>query len=398
MNEKEKNMKKFIALMLAISLCLSLGATVIAVDSGTMTPLSEEMQIKECIAVDKYNVLLKYWAYDPEHIDDFNANYPYFYGGAYINDNKDLVIQVTSSIDEARKYFSEIIDIENISFENVQFSFADLKEQHKIITDKMGSYDVFVSSISGVGLSIPENSVVLYVNTNERGSEAEEFITSVRKNVSDFSNVKVVITSGMDTPCAAVEPGSLLLNVASGAWLGRSAGFWAYDSSNKLGIVTAPHATLSSGTTLYAATSSGSSSFGTAGTPYFGGSVDAVFIERTNTSFTPTRSVPGHGFNTYSGANVILPSGATTYSRGQASLHQTGIVQDTAYTTSYGISNCTLTSAPSASGDSGGIVAGSGNTSTRYIAGIITGIQGGTNYQIYVKASNILSTLSLTIY
>ena len=43
-------------------------------------------------------------------------------------------------------------------------------------------------------------------------------------------------------------------------------------------------------------------------------------------------------------------------------------------------------------------MAGNGTTSLRYVAGIITGAQGGTNYQIYVKGSNIMSRLGVWVY
>ena len=89
---------------------------------------------------------------------------------------------------------------------------------------------------------------------------------------------------------------------------------------------------------------------------------------------------------------------STKYSKGKSSGCQTGDVIDTNYTTSYGISNCVVTSAPCASGDSGGIVAGSGTSSSRYVAGIVTGKQGSKNYVIYVKAGKIISTLGISVY
>lgn len=99
-----------------------------------------------------------------------------------------------------------------------------------------------------------------------------------------------------------------------------------------------------------------------------------------------------------SNAYTSLAVGSTTYSKGKSSGCQTGEVIDTNYTTSYGISNCVVTSAPCASGDSGGIVAGSGTSSSRYVAGIVTGKQGTTDYVIYVKAGNIISTLGISVY
>ena len=71
---------------------------------------------------DKYNKLLEYWAYDPAIIDDTNANFPSFYGGIYINEQKSLVIQVTCLNDAVKAYFGNIIDLSNVVFEEVKYS------------------------------------------------------------------------------------------------------------------------------------------------------------------------------------------------------------------------------------------------------------------------------------
>jgi len=357
-------------------------------ENNTQQPdfITDELQIKENLANEKYTILLRNWAYEPEYIDDVEADFPSFYGGAYINSNRDLVIQVTSAIDDVKDYFSEMVDLTNVILDEVQFSYASLKAEKKAIADLMDPYsdDSYVSSISGVGISFPENAVTLYVYTEEEGEEAVIFAQRVKNYVSSFSNIKVIITNERDETCVSVSPGSRISN--------RSVGFWAY-KGNVLGLITAPHSTISSGDTIMI----GSTTFGTAGTPYFSGNVDAVFIGRTNTSFTISSYVSGGGFSLQSGVYVTLASGSLTYSEGISSGYRYGTIQDINYTTSYGISGCILSSAPCAPGDSGGIVAGNGNSSTRYVAGIITGSQGSTNYQISVKAVNILSACGVTV-
>jgi len=359
---------------------------------------SEELQEKERIAIDIYNTLLRYWAYDPQYICDVNANFPYFYGGAYVNSDRNLVLQVTSTIDEARGYFSEIIDVESIIFEEVIYSYAELKQQHKIIADKMDSTssDVYISSITGVGISFSGNSVMLYICTCETGSAAVEFANKVRDSVSSFSNVLCSFTGGTDTPCTAVELGDGLHYIDSGAWYYGSAGYWAYDGGGNLGIVTTGHTGLASGSAIYIRTSAYSIQFGTIGTSFYSGSTDAAFVKRTNTSYTPSRFVPGHNFSI--GSSDVMPEGTLIYSRGEKSKHKTGTVLDTNFSTVYGLTNCVLTSAAADLGDSGGVVAGSGNATTRKLVGIITGKQNSTGYLIYVKVNNVNSSLNTSIY
>ena len=354
--------------------------------------ISNELQEKENVANEKYNILLKEWAINSQVIDDTNANFPAFYGGAYINDYKELVIQVTELNEDILAYFSGLIDLEDVVLEEVEYSYEELIEQHDDIASKMNenSSSSLITQIAGVGISIPDNAVSLYIVGADINAKSTDLQSEVQNQLSTFDNIKIIATSEKDTPASAVQPGT---KISSNGRM-RSVGFWAEDSSGNLGIVTAPHNTMSEGTIVTV----DSETFGTAGTPHFSGSVDAVFIQRTNNDFTPSRYVSGGGFSLYSNGVGILAVGSTTYSKGITSGYRIGEVIDTNYSTAYGISNCVITSAPCESGDSGGIVAGNGNSSNRYVAGIITGKQGGTGYIMYVKASNILSTLGVTVY
>lgn len=394
-------MKKLLSIFLSVSMlvavCLISTMTAFAVESDSKTSavpvaLSDELQTLENEANEKYNKLLETWAYNPQFIDDVNANFPTFYGGAYINGEKKLVIQVTSCDESVVGYFENIIDLTNVIFEEVKYSYDELKQAHAEIAEKMDatSTDSLISNIAGVGISFPDNAVSLYLVTSESVAKSDSIRKEIQNKVSTFDNIKIITTPTKDTPSAAVEPGTEIKN----SGYSRSVGFWAEDGDGNLGIVTAPHSSISEGTTM----SIGTRTFGTAATPYYSGNVDAVFVERTNTYFSATRFVSGWDFNLTSSGYTILAVGSTTYSKGISSGCQSGEITDNNYTTSYGISNCVVTSATCDSGDSGGIVAGSGTSSSRYVAGIITGKQGGTSYVIYVKAGNILSTLGVSVY
>lgn len=252
------------------------------------------------------------------------------------------------------------------------------------------STDALISSIAGVGISFPDNAVSLYLTTSNSITRSSSIENEVLDKISTFDGITIITTQEEDTLAAAVEPGTEIKNSV----YSRSVGFWAEDGDGNIGIVTAPHDSISTGTTM----SIGTTTFGTASTPYFSGNLDAVFIERTNTSFTATRYVSGWDFYLTSRANTTLAVGSTTYSKGISSGCQIGTIVDTNYTTTYGISNCVVTSAPCEDGDSGGIVAGSGTSTTRYVAGIVTGTQGSTGYLIYIKANNIINTLGVSVY
>lgn len=145
---------------------------------------------KEADANEKYNILLNEWAYDKEYIDDVNANFPEYYGGAYI-DNDDLVIQVTSLNDEIREYFAELIDLNGVIFEEVTYSFEELKVEQQKIEELMTS-DELPFKIVGVGISIKSNSITAYIDNSQKKLS----VNDIKKELSDFANIEIEFSEG----------------------------------------------------------------------------------------------------------------------------------------------------------------------------------------------------------
>lgn len=388
-----KKSKRLLALFLSLVFALSpafISPAYTADDDVSRTIMSEELQMLENSCNDKYNKLLEYWAYDPAIIDDTNANFPSFYGGIYINEQKSLVIQVTCLNDAVKAYFGNIIDLSNVVFEEVKYSYEDLKVAHSEIVEKMDpeSSDDIISSISGVGISFPENSVNLHIKMPIYRADTEAFRNEICEKISSFENLKIVPTSGMDRVCYDVEPGSEL---STGIYH-MSAGFWAYNQHEDLGIITAAHSYIEEGDTVYF----DSEEFGVAETPYFGWYLDAVFVRCTNPDITPTNYISDLDFylkSTYRNFAV----GSIVYTKGARGGCSFGAVTDTNYSTAYGVHDCVVINGKSYPGDSGGIVAGGGDWDSRYVAGIITGSTFNGN-TIYVKAGNIIPSLTIAIY
>ena len=126
-----KNVKKILAILLALSLVLPVfSLTVVATSTGsidasneTLTTLSE---YKEGVAIEKYNTLLKHWAYDKRYPSDEYAAFPSFYGGVYLDDSKNLVIQLTNIDKSNIVYFEKLIDLDDVLFEKVEYSYTNL--------------------------------------------------------------------------------------------------------------------------------------------------------------------------------------------------------------------------------------------------------------------------------
>lgn len=388
--------KRLLSLLLALTMCLSLSVPAWAVFSASNLSnevpavLSTALQEKEHRANEKYNIMLKAWAYDPSYIDDVNANFPVFYGEMYIDSNKNLVIQVTDLSDTTRNYFAQFIDLTDVCFEEVKYSFAELIAEHdrlvkQVLESKNRSGN---DPITGIGLSLQDNAINLYVQADK--VEASARSSQSLKQISLLENVNLIEQGGKVTSYAG-EPGTGIDS------FGSSIGIWAYDSDGNLGVVTAVHGTQPSNASAII----DGYLFGFISNQVYDSYCDAAFITLASTAFSASRYVSGWDFNLVSGASRQLAVGATIYSKGSFSGCRTGMITDVVYTfidddSNHLIRNTSLTNAYANHGDSGGLVAGSGTSSNRYFCGIIEG--GLNNNMIFIKANRVVSDLDITVY
>lgn len=145
---------------------------------------------KESISVEKYNILMREWAFDPDYISDTNADFPEFYGGAYINEDKLFVIQVTNPFEEARAYFSDLIDLTDVAFERVQYSFVELKEAQDEIEQVIHS--VGISSFedyNGIGISSTRNKVIVSFGSKSSASKAARMSGLSGSDIVEFVDI-----------------------------------------------------------------------------------------------------------------------------------------------------------------------------------------------------------------
>ena len=221
-------MKKSIvmALMLAMLVflhgrnCLQISAEGQTNTKSASTDESMAAQDKEWASLIAYNTLLKEWAYSPDCISDTDANFPVFYGGAYLNAEKRLILQVTRLDDKVQDYFSNLIDTSDVIFEKVKYSYCELMAQKEdILLMSRGYHGRAILNVAGVGISFQDNSVRLYIVVSE-GATNNDILQEV-KELTKFENVVTERTAGLDQPCAAVEPGTEI-DTASTA---RSVGF-----------------------------------------------------------------------------------------------------------------------------------------------------------------------------
>lgn len=128
---------KITALCLAVTLILSCAVFYYAA-SGHLAPTrksavpEKDLQRIAELSSDKYNDLLQAWSKDPNYPSDTDANFPDFYGGAYVDDNKELVILVTTLDDETVQYFETLIDLEHVRFSSAEHSFRNCSMRKRL--------------------------------------------------------------------------------------------------------------------------------------------------------------------------------------------------------------------------------------------------------------------------
>ena len=390
----------------------------------------------ESISLEKYNTLLMAWSTIPHIPSDRYANFPSFFGGAYIDENKELVIQVTDNNSDIMEYFAELIDLENVRFQTAENSLAELLEIKYELNKRISSntsdplrLSAQDSLIDGTGISIPNNSVNLYVKPDSVSTiAADASAATIESLITGLSNIQIVsLESHLDNSSTdkinnpdnisqtsaqnLMEPGQIIYMQGS-RYYPYGIGFWATDSYGNLGIVTCGHGYKDGFFSPMKNALTGTRSlFGTIKPPcLFEDDVDACFVKRDVSGIAPQRYVSGWDFSLSSDSIAVLPQGSTVYMCAPASGCRSGTVSDTyfsPYDASNGQSNrilleeAVLTTCYAESGDSGGLVASHGNTSRGYVVGIVSGgiiPRNGNNQMYYAKVSPILYKLDLNVW
>lgn len=387
-------MKNIIRLLLAIVLAFSLSVQSFAVSESADIPVSApaDYSEKESRAFNTYMALLTEWCEDKDNISDLTAVFPDYYGGCYINENHDFVIQIVGSIDDAISDLKSFIDTDSVIFEEVKYSYNTLLEEKNRISGEMMTMKTKTSEmITAVGIAGKENSIILYADSNKMNSYKSSK-SNMLDGITEFENVII------DSTSTETEPNNLDSGMAYPGDMGStsnavfSAGFWCTDLLGRLGIITSAHA----GVYTNVSVGFSGSYFGECSQYQCAGNVDAAFVLRENISVYPANFVPGHNIVLSNQVINGAPIGMTIYTRGCGSGARTGVVEAVNVTTNYGVYNTYVASNYCFPMDSGGIAVIYANNQY-YIAGIITGATSNNKADI-VRAGEICHALMVTPY
>ncbi len=325
------------------------------------------------------------------------------YAGSYVNENNELVVQLTDKNGVKQLQGS----VENIEY--VDTSMNDLIELQEIISNKMIEFSQkknyneiqkkMLDNIVGLGISQEENCIFVQMD-----KVSKENVLWFKKNISDNAKVKFEQSEKMEEKALSINVKcGQYINIGGGSY---SFGYRAKDTLGNKGFVSAGHAVKKGEVVYDSATES----------IYLGKvtkvnmkNIDACFVQKT----TNSNVTLSNGMKYYNNSKdklqngkliTAIPEGYSIYKTGYKSGCTYGNVRSTNYTATYDgkvIKDTILTTAYALKGDSGGTV-------FAYIDGVpvLLGIIGaGTGdkenlgrYMVCIKATNIYNVFGTWPY
>lgn len=324
--------------------------------------------------------------------------FPAYFGGAYINTEGKLVVQIVDSFysEEFRnsiwyQEFVSIVGSENFYCHAVEHSYAELVDA--ISSVSLGELS---SEISAAGFSIVEAGINDYENAVEVGVGSQAAYDFFVENAqTDVYNVSIVDYVPQD--CIGLYPGEGITTTSTGTYtfsVACRAKKHYPDGSYDIGFLTCEHG-FSGTSNVYLNTGGGTNTL--IGVSYssdqkYGNKADVAFIT-TNSNTTLYNTV--YMSTTTINATYLTSMGSVAYKRGETTGVTYGDVLDSSFTVTVGgvtFTDLVKTKFTAAPGDSGGIVyAPPSATNYADVLGIMKGI--GSSYSFFTKMYNDLAAL-----
>lgn len=385
-------MKKFLCIVLSMSMLLSIGMTMsVATDSAYA-------ENQGTASIYHTNLVLYY-----QEIGAF----PSHYGGAYVNQSTgNLIINLTERTPEIEQLYYTVCQAEagTLEFQTVTYSLNDLFDLSKQVSEysKATLYSDGVSVVTGMSVIQADNRLEVYTANKSRTAETALF------NAVDHPDAITVKQSDSIVRLEAASLGSGVKTRPTQSSHIGSIGYLAYRNINgqrQTGFVTAGHVA-NEGDTVYQkdGTYLGSCKLSIRPTItiwYDSGDVDVAFIPSTGLVGS---TINNTSYAQESGTMLIPAEGSTVYKSGAS----TGVTSERVYTL-YFVSIEEPISGPfvrrilvpyySDEGDSGSIVYAPINGKGR-VVGIHQGyvpFTNGVRYGCVISASNIQSQTGIYV-
>lgn len=276
-----------------------------------------------------------------------SADYPSYYGGAYINDKGNLIVLVTAPIDDCRDTIEKISQKENFIVKHCQYSYKELLEVkekiQKIHNDNLES-NIF-KNITAYGVSDSENLIFV-----EMEVLSKEHIQLFKEKISNFPMIafrhgeKVVTESTVNAGIGVRNPVG-----------GRSSVGFRANTGGVRGFVMSGHGARARNSNI--TLDSNNAALGRVIGFQWSGSVDAAFVQ-VNNNVTLSNAIANASANHSSSfaasavGTFIFQSGITTRLT-SGTITTVGVNVNVSGVPMTGMVRATYSSA---AGDSGGIV------------------------------------------
>ncbi|MGI6200563.1 MAG: hypothetical protein ACOYJA_07330 [Christensenellales bacterium] len=376
--------KRCISFTLSLMMLLSIACvTVVSASPSEETILANQERANEA-----YNTMLEAFAQQSMgrsivNGDDYtNAGmYPETYSGSFINDSGNLVVLLTDNDEQARQAILQAADEPNLLFQTAPYAYVDLlssmEELRRCVSQKASSV---LSDVTCAEINEQDNRVKIGI-VDLTPAKIQQF----QQEVFDDPWVIFENAEGPVVLDATVMAGGGVTIAGKRYSVG-----YPVKRGSQYGFLTSAHGTATVGQFV----KYGDTSIGIVRARQFSGSVDASFVEITNSSWSASYMIQCTS-NTLR-KNYALPAqGTYIYKCGAATGKSYGKVSsNNFYSTTSGLTNLTLTTYLADEGDSGGIV----YTTSNDICGIHHGRKPETNQGVFVKATAIRDGLGVSLY
>jgi len=276
-------------------------------------------------------------------------DYPDYYGGAYINDEGDLVIHVVGELKKCQEELAKVIKFEDhyvVKQSHYCYKeFMKLKEYLDELEMNETQKAIF-ENVTGYGPDDRNNVFLVELNVLDEAS-----IESFKKHISNSD--MIVFKQGENIVDESLRPGSRV--VRGTTQVGSTLTIRAQRSTANQGFIMSGHGTSSVGESIRPGIGP-TAAVGTVRNRHVGGTIDAAYVQRATTNITLSNLIQQNNF-ALSSARATAAVGTTVNLAGHVSGIRSGSVTAVNVTTT-NASGVRLTGSRasyfSQGGDSGG--------------------------------------------
>lgn len=406
-------MKKFLSILLALLMICSMSITGFAAEGTDDTQrLSNEIEANE-----QYQRLLDNLSKDASSSVGRIALSDY-YGGAYINDDGNLVVCVTDDYDVKSAAIQAYTGNEQIITERVKYTYATLEQEQARLTEVYEAMRVASATKEADPSKSPVSSAAEDLFASICSTYIDEEKNIIVVEIENLTTDKIALfqilfsdkdfvefTEGYtNTTTADWNPGRKIYK-STGGWLSTGYPVYFTNSNGNLerGFVTAGHG-YEEGDIVYRSYG-GTNELGVCVASAFSGDTDAALIQITSSSYDISE-VTYYDDTTLSSNSYSLPAqGSTIYKEGAKTQCTSGTVSSRSVTVYYAdatVSDMLKTTALNLGGDSGGVA----YTASGSVIGSMSGsshtgdeLTEDTFVCSYIcKVANALDTLDCSIW